>query len=121
MTADQERLGVQFIAEIGALWQKRLQLQDWDVTYVMARQHEFSTPNTHGSCHKWSATKTAEIKIAYPDELDTSRPWVFEFEETIVHELLHLMFDNGEDEQPHNERAISLIACALVALAGGEE
>jgi hypothetical protein len=93
------------------LWQKRLRITDWTITIGWGTQAEM--PDACGTAQYDPRQMTAEVLIrpgtdeAYPDG---------GVEQTIVHELLHLVL-HGDTEYEREcimqERAINQIADAL--------
>lgn len=79
-------------------WQKRLGLQDWFIVLKTNCKQDEILPDADGQVEYVESTKCAEIKILNPDERRSSlRP--FDFEEILVHELLHCklsLFANEE-------------------------
>ena len=83
-------------------WQNKLNLQDW---YIILKTNcdpsEMALEDSDGCISFIEMTKAAEIQIADPNKCDSCtlrRP--FNFEEILVHELLHLKFTllaEGED------------------------
>lgn len=73
-------------------WQKKLCLQEWRIKLVTRlRPEEMSVSNAAG-CTDWSESiKTARIEIINPAYYG-DRIVPFNFEKTLVHELLHLKF-----------------------------
>ena len=73
-------------------WQKKLCLQEWRIKLVThLRPEEMSVSNATG-CTDWSESiKTARIEIINP-ACYGDRIVPFNFEKTLVHELLHLKF-----------------------------
>ena len=102
-------------------WQKQLRIQDWIITPVFAKKEDMHSDTSVGQVTTHFAEKTAEIKIlsdkyrAVPDKGD------LEIEETIVHELLHIVL-LGYDMTSVNskvyklciEQPINQIAKALI-------
>lgn len=74
-------------------WQERLGLQDWAI--VLRYNCKFSDLETQDSIGEtlWNITiKNATIRIISKEEYGTDRTLPFDFEKTLVHELLHLKF-----------------------------
>ena len=71
-------------------WKKRLGLQDWAIILqINCSPKEMEIPDSEG-CTTWEeSTKSAQIQIADPGKIgELVRP--FDFEEILVHELLHI-------------------------------
>ena len=73
-------------------WKRKLCLQEWRIKLLTRlRPEEMMVRNTAG-CTEWSeAIKTARIEIINP-ACYGDRIVPFDFEKTLVHELLHLKF-----------------------------
>lgn len=73
-------------------WKRKLCLQEWRIKLLThLRPEEMMVRNTAG-CTEWSeAIKTARIEIINP-ACYGDRIVPFNFEKTLVHELLHLKF-----------------------------
>ena len=71
-------------------WQERLGLNDWRIKlYYKCKPDEMMLDNAAG-CTEWSETvRTARIEIIAPKYYG-ERVVDFDFEKTLVHELLHL-------------------------------
>lgn len=77
--------------EILEEWQERLGLQDWIIT--LRYNCKFEDLETEGTCGetKWTnSIKAATIKIISEEEYGDDRSLDFDFEKTLVHELLHI-------------------------------
>ena len=73
-------------------WQKKLCLQEWRIKLVTHLCPEEMTVSNAAGCTDWSESiKTARIEIINP-ACYGDRIVPFDFEETLVHELLHLKF-----------------------------
>jgi hypothetical protein len=110
------------LATLTALWQRRLELQDWQVTCQGFARVTAIEDRYHASTIRY-VIKTREAIISLRDPID--RPadiWTpDDYEVFIVHELLHLHFAplNIDDDAPEDvaqEQAINALARALVRL-----
>lgn len=73
-------------------WQKKLCLQEWRIRLKTHLLPEEMTMNDAAGCTEWSESiKTARIEIIDPAYYG-DRIMPFDFEKTLVHELLHLKF-----------------------------
>ena len=89
-------------------WKRRLGLQDWTIKLCTNCKPEEMTMSGVAGCTEWSeAIKTARIDIIDP-EYYGERIVPFNFEKTLIHELLHLKMsfwcqneDNVEDRVMH--------------------
>ncbi len=81
-------------------WQNRLGLQDWRIKLeVNCKPGEMELDDCAG-CVEWTeATKTAKIQILDP-QFYGERIVPFDFEKTLVHELLHLKTSLVSDSAP---------------------
>ena len=71
-------------------WQKRLGLQDWRIKLCSNCKPEEMTIQDADGCTEWTeAIKTARIEIIDPQYYG-ERIVPFDYEKTLVHELLHL-------------------------------
>lgn len=71
-------------------WQKRLGLQDWRIKLCDNCKPEEMTIQGVAGCTEWTeANKTARIEIIDPQYYG-ERIVPFDYEKTLVHELLHL-------------------------------
>jgi hypothetical protein len=116
-----------FVSEKLWYWQRRLNLQDWDISIVVARASELK-PRTLGNIH-WDATKkTAIIRVLDPVDYELSAAAMFEdMEFTVVHELIHLElspvlseFSRNEANRRDEEHAVNQMADAMLKLKRGE-
>lgn len=105
--------------ELLAEWQNRLGLQDWRIKVVdNCAPDEMTLENSDG-CADWSeAIKTARIEILDP-KFYGERMAPFDYEKTLVHELLHLktslVSDVADDLQArYMHQMIDDLARALV-------
>lgn len=103
-----------------AFWQQVLRLQDWRIEIEFWPHHalEFSVAKTI-----WNANnKSATIALRLPEQMAAvEHEWpageAGDYDLSIVHELLHLMFQPMECKvQIAEEQACNLIASALVQL-----
>jgi len=75
----------EFINRRTAYWQKRLRIQDWGINVTVVDVIDYSDPDSlRGLCTTTPALKTAEIILA--ENVRVS------MEQTLVHELLHVVF-----------------------------
>jgi hypothetical protein len=71
-------------------WQKRLGLDDWNMTLQVVRQSEID-PNAWGSSHWDARAKTATIQVLDPRDYNLKGADLkLDMECTIVHELVHI-------------------------------
>ena len=110
------------LADLCALWQKRLRLQDWDVTVRFAAWHELKGGERGGQVNWAVAERAAAIDLSRPDDVPPDLLCPYDVETTLVHELLHLTMIGmataaGSPEEKAEEQAVNAISRALVALA----
>lgn len=108
-----------FVKERLAIWQERLNLQDWKISVLMSHPSELK-PKTLGNIH-WDADKKSAVirvldasdyKMPYKDMLD-------DMEFTVVHELIHLELSSlprSDASRGDEEHAVNRIADALLKL-----
>jgi hypothetical protein len=102
-----------------ALWQQRLNLQDWTISVVMSHPVDLRH-RTLGNIH-WNADKkTAVIRVL--DASDYQMPFratIKDMEFTVIHELIHLelaSLPRSEASRSEEEYAINHLASALLQL-----
>ncbi len=114
---ERERLAETFLKEKLALWQRRLQLQEWTISIIPSRASALR-PGTRGNI-RWDAdTKTATIRVLDASEYPMPfRVTLEDMEFTVVHELIHLTLSplpRNESSRSKEEYAINRIADALL-------
>ena len=73
-------------------WKRKLCLNEWRIKLLTHLRPEEMTMNDVAGCSEWSESiKTARIEIIDPDYYG-DRIVPFDFEKTLVHEMLHLKF-----------------------------
>jgi hypothetical protein len=112
-----------FTAEKLWKWQKRLNLQDWNVTVSLARAAALK-PKTLGNIHWDTDKKTAIIHVL--DPADYTLPFeamLQDMEFTVVHELIHLELSpvlaplqRTDENRRDEEHAVNHMAQALLDL-----
>ena len=102
-----------------ALWQHRLQLDNWKVTLVQSGRKELRR-GTLGNIHWDAETKKARIRVLgaaeYPAPFETA---LRDMEFTLVHELLHLQLSglpHSDESRSEEELAVNRMADALLLL-----
>ena len=102
------------------MWQKRLNLQDWDVSLEVVRSTELK-PKTLGNIHWDTDVKSARIAVLSP--MDYTLPYkemLDDMEFTVVHEMVHLQLASlprSDASRRVEEHAVNEIAKALLKLA----
>jgi hypothetical protein len=119
--ASRERslLAESFAQERLWVWQKRLNLQDWNIDVVMSRTSELK-PKTLGNIHWDADKKSAVIRVLDPADYKLSfKDMLADMEFTVVHELIHLELSSlprSEASRRDEEHAVNQIADALLRL-----
>ena len=116
-------LAQSFTAERLWVWQKRLNLEDWNVTVVMSRSTELK-PRTLGNIHWDLEKKTATIRVLDPADYRLPfKEMLQDMEFTVVHELIHLNFapvvsefQRSDANRREEEHAVNHMADALLKL-----
>jgi hypothetical protein len=73
-------------------WVRALRLQHWKLHLeVVPLLHMPKGPSTRGHCSHCYEAQVATIHVAYMSPTEQS-DWGHDFEQTVVHELLHLHF-----------------------------
>ena len=108
------------------MWQKRLGLQDWNVSLEVVRATELK-PKTLGNIHWDTDKKTATLRVL--DPADYTLPlheMLDDMEFTVVHELIHLdiapvlsHFTRSDADRREEEHAVNHMADALLHLDRG--
>lgn len=110
-----------------AVWQQRLNLQDWKVSIVIARSTELK-PKTLGNVHWDLPKKTAVIRVLDPADYHLPyREMLQDMEFTVVHELIHLELaptlsdlQRSEANRREEEHSVNHMADALLKLDRGK-
>ena len=108
-------------------WQRRLNLQEWTISVVVARASDLK-PKTLGNIHWDSVKKTAVLRVLDPADYDLPSPEMFDdLEFTVVHELIHLelapvlsRFERDEANRREEEHAVNQMTEALLKLQRGK-
>ena len=108
-----------FLTQKLFLWQKRLKLEDWNITFKLVRLTELK-PKTLGNIHWDSDVKKANMSILNPVDYKLSFPDALkDMEFTIVHELVHLQLSSlprNEASRSAEEKAVNTLTDALLHL-----
>jgi hypothetical protein len=110
-----------------AVWQKRLNLQGWDISVVVARASDLR-PKTAGNVHWYPEKKSAVIRVLDPADYKLPFAAVLEdIEFTVVHELVHLEMapvlsdlHRTEANRMEEEHAVNQMTEALLKLDRGK-
>ncbi len=85
------------------VWQKRLNLQQWNISVIMARSSDLK-PKTLGNIHWDLDKKTAVIRVLDPADYRLPfRDMLADMEFTVVHELIHLGLAPVLSDLPRSE------------------
>ena len=107
----------EFLAQKLQSWQKRLKLEDWNVTITLTPRAALK-PGTMGGI-KWDKKKhTAVMAIIAPADYNmTEAAMLADMEFTIVHELVHLelaSLPKSEASRSNEEFAVNQLTDALL-------
>jgi hypothetical protein len=105
------------------VWQKKLGLQDWKITVVVARASDLK-PKTLGNIHWELDKKTAVIHVLDPADYKLPfKDMLQDMEFTVVHELIHLDLapvladlQRNDANRREEEHAVNHMADALLTL-----
>jgi hypothetical protein len=124
--SERKLLAERFASERLWVWQKRLNLQEWNLSVVASRASELK-PKTVGNIHWDREKKTAVIRIL--DPADYNMPFnemLRDIEFTVVHELIHLEMvpvlsdlQRTQENRREEEHAVNHMAEALLKLDRG--
>ena len=119
LAAERVTAAENFLSQKLFIWQKRLKLEDWNITFKLVHLSDLK-PKTLGNIH-WDADlkkasmsilSPADYKLAFPDALK-------DMEFTIVHELVHLQLSSlprNEASRSAEEKAVNTLTEALLNL-----
>ena len=100
-----------------AKWQRRLRLQDWDITVRWVDKDEFANDTAVGQNLLSPKNKEAVIEILDPDEITNDFPRMKDVELTLIHELVHCIIHRKVFKgDPDGEAVIEHLAKAFRAL-----
>ena len=116
-------LATSYTSERLWVWQKRLNLQDWNVSVLMSRASELK-PKTLGNIHWDMDKKSAVIRVLDPSDYKLPfQEMLRDMEFTVVHELIHLNFapvvsdlQRSDANRREEEHAVNHMADALLKL-----
>jgi len=112
-----------FATERLAVWQQRLNLQDWNISVVASHPSDLK-PRTLGNIHWDSDKKTAVVRFLDPADYKIPFDDVLkDIEFTVVHELIHLelspvlsALQRNDASRREEEHAVNHMAEALLEL-----
>ena len=116
-------LAESFASERLWVWQKRLNLQDWNISVVVVPASELK-PKTLGNVHWELDKKTATIRVLDPADYRLPfKEMLQDMEFTVVHELIHLELapiladlHRSDANRRDEEHAVNHVADALLNL-----
>jgi hypothetical protein len=116
---EKRQLASSFVAEKVSVWQKRLKLDDWTVSVVMARKADLKQGTMGGI--RWDKGKKIATMWAMDaaDYSVSNEEMLKDLEFTVVHELIHLelaSLPKSEASRRKEEFAVNQLAEALLAL-----
>ena len=96
-------------------WQKRLGLDDWNMSLQVVRQSKID-PNAWGSSHWDNRAKTATIQVLDPRDYNLKGADLrLDMECTIVHELVHIQVARLDAPDAHvREDVVNKIMVAVL-------
>ncbi|HTS29712.1 MAG TPA: hypothetical protein VMH81_27770 [Bryobacteraceae bacterium] len=121
---EQSAIAQKFASEKLASWQRRLGLQDWNISVMCAKAAELR-PQTVGNIHWDRSAKTALIRVLDPADYHMAwQPMLRDIEFTVVHELIHLELapllsdlQRSEANRREEEYTVNHLSDALLQLA----
>jgi hypothetical protein len=124
-SSERTALAESFATQRLAVWQNRLNLNDWNVSVVVARTSDLK-PRTLGNIHWDTDKKTAVIRVLDPADYKLSDEQILpDIEFTVVHELIHLELvpvlaplQRNDANRREEEHTVNHIADALLHLDG---
>ena len=116
---EQRQAATRFVQEKISIWQERLKLTDWRISFAIVRRNELKA-RTLGATHWDKNLKTASISVLDPADYDIPFSEILkDMELTVVHELVHLdlaALPRSEASRSNEERAVVRLADALLNL-----
>jgi len=123
VASERSALAASFATERLWVWQKRLNLKEWNISVVVSRATELKA-KTVGNIHWDREKKTAVIRVLDPADYDMAlEPMLKDIEFTVVHELIHLEMvpilsdlQRSAENRLEEEHAVNHLADALLKL-----
>jgi hypothetical protein len=117
---ERETAAEKFVAQKVQIWQERLNLNDWKITFALVHPDKLE-PKTLGNINWDSDVKTAKIQVlsSYDYQLPY-REMLDDMEFTVVHEMVHLhlaSLPKSDASRRVEEHAVNELAAALLRLA----
>jgi hypothetical protein len=117
--AERTTVAESFLHQRLFIWQKRLKLEDWNITFKLVHLTDLK-PKTLGNIHWDSDLKKATMSILCPADYKMSFPDALkDMEFTVVHELVHLQLSSlprNEASRSAEEKAVNTLTDALLNL-----
>lgn len=108
-------------------WKKILSLQAWEIHVKIVRVSEFANKNGVAHVHMEREHNEALIRILDPLDYPSNTPVPQDMEHSLVHELIHILwdvtidsFDPAHEAHVQWERSINLTVRALLKLKRGK-
>ena len=126
---EREAFADQFVHEKLALWQNRLQLQDWKISVIVSHPGDLRR-GTLGNIHWDVGQMTATIRVlSAADHKGTFAAALDDMEFTVVHELIHLELcpvtrteeNRSGESRTAEENAVNRIAASFLHLEHRDE
>lgn len=122
MARERSELAQTFTSERLWVWQRRLKLEQWNISVVLSRTTDLK-PKTLGNIHWDSDHRSAVIRVLDPADYKLPfRAMLDDMEFTVVHELLHLELSSlpkSDASRSDEEHAVNQIGDALLKLDRG--
>jgi hypothetical protein len=127
IASERSLLAGSFASEKLWLWQRRLNLQEWNISVVVSRASELK-PKTLGNIRWDRDKKTAVIRVLDPADYGLPLAAMLrDIEFTVVHELIHLEMapvladlQRTGANRMEEEHAVNHLADALLMLDRGQ-
>jgi hypothetical protein len=119
-TRERETAAEKFVAEKVQVWQERLNLKDWKISFELVHPDKLE-PKTLGNVTWDTDVKTAKIQVlsAYDYQLPYHE-MLDDMEVTVVHEMVHLelaSLPRSDNSRRMEEHAVVELTAALMRLA----
>ena len=123
VASERSALAASFATERLWVWQKRLNLKEWNISVLVSRATDLKA-RTVGNIHWDREKKTAVIRVLDPADYDMAlEPMLKDIEFTVVHELIHLEMvpilsdlQRSAENRLEEEHAVNHLADALLRL-----
>lgn len=118
-SAECDALAQGFLDAKLAIWQPRLELQNWKITVILSHASDLK-PKTLGNIHWDTDKKSATVRVLAPSDYQMAcHEMLQDMEFTLVHELVHLEISSlprSVASRGEEEHAVNRITDALLAL-----